>query len=58
MVMVAVVLAGTLTATAYASNTSNLNNTDAVTLPSAESVYLSETGTSSLYRILYNINSK
>jgi hypothetical protein len=43
MVMVAVVLAGTLTATAYASNTSNLNNTDAVTLPSAESVYLSET---------------
>jgi hypothetical protein len=43
MVMVAVVLAGTLTATAYASNTSNLNNTDAVTIPSAESVYQLET---------------
>lgn len=36
MVMVAVVLAGTLTVTVYASNTSDLNNTDAVTIPSAE----------------------
>jgi hypothetical protein len=43
MVMVEVVLAGTLTVTVYVSNTSNLNNTDAITIPSAESVYLSET---------------
>jgi hypothetical protein len=41
--MVEVVLAGTLTVTVYASNTSNLNNIDAVTIPSGESVYLSET---------------
>jgi hypothetical protein len=43
MVLVTVVFTGTLTATAYASNNSNLNNTDAVTIPSAESVYQSET---------------
>ena len=43
MVFVAIVLAGTPTTTiaAYASNTSNLNNT-AVSIPSAESVYQSE----------------
>jgi hypothetical protein len=43
MVLVTVVFTGTLTATAYASNTSNLNNTGTVTIPSAESVYQSET---------------
>ena len=43
MVFVAIVLAGTPTTTiaAYASNTSNLNNT-AVSIPAAESVYQSE----------------
>lgn len=43
MVLVTVVLAGTLTGNVYASNTSNLNNIGAVTIPSAESVYQSET---------------
>ena len=43
MVFVAIVLAGTPTTTvaAYASDTSNLNNT-AVSIPAAESVYQSE----------------
>jgi uncharacterized membrane protein YwzB len=43
MILITIVLAGTLTATitAYASITSNLNNTD-VTIPTAESVYQSE----------------
>ena len=43
MILITIVLAGTFTATitAYASITSNLNNT-AVTIPTAESVYQSE----------------
>jgi hypothetical protein len=43
MILITIVLAGTLkaTITAYASITSNLNNTD-VTIPTAESVYQSE----------------
>lgn len=43
MVLVTVVLAGTLTGNVYASNTSSLNKIGAVTIPSAESVYQSET---------------
>ena len=41
MVLITVVLAGTLitTTAAYSSSTSNLNNTAAVTIPTAESVY-------------------
>jgi hypothetical protein len=41
MVLIPVVLAGTLitTTAAYSSSTSNLNNTAAVTIPTAESVY-------------------
>jgi hypothetical protein len=41
MLLTTVVLAGTLitTTSAYSSNTSNLNNTAAVTIPTAESVY-------------------
>jgi hypothetical protein len=43
MVLMGGVLAGTFSATTvYASNTSNLNSTAAVTLPTAESVYQSE----------------
>src|SRR5918995_3939937 len=44
MVSITVVLVGTLTPTiaAYASNTSNFNNATAVTIPTAESVYQSE----------------
>ncbi|HJY09392.1 MAG TPA: hypothetical protein VJ250_00470 [Nitrososphaeraceae archaeon] len=44
MVLITVVLAGTLitTTAAYSSSTSNLNNTTAVTIPTAESVYQSE----------------
>ena len=42
MVLVTVILTGTLTATAYASNNSYLNSTDAATIPAAESVYQSE----------------
>jgi hypothetical protein len=41
MVLITVVLAGTLitTTAAYSSSTSNLNNTTAITIPTAESVY-------------------
>jgi len=44
MVSIIVVLTGTLTPTiaAYASSTSNFNNTTAITIPTAESVYQSE----------------
>src|SRR5215207_6142408 len=44
MVSIVVVLTGTLTPTiaAYASSTSNFNNTTAITIPTAESVYQSE----------------
>jgi hypothetical protein len=43
MVLMGGVLAGTFSATTvYASNTSNLNSTAAVTMPTAESVYQSE----------------
>jgi hypothetical protein len=44
MVLITVVSAGTLISTtaAYSSSTSNLNNTDAVTVSTAESVYKSE----------------
>jgi hypothetical protein len=42
IVFITIVLAGTLTTTtiaAYSSSTSNLNNTDPVTIPAAESIY-------------------
>jgi hypothetical protein len=60
MIPIIVGLTGTLITTiaAYASSTSNFNNTTVI-IPTAESVYQSEVNeASSICRILYNIDTK